>query len=104
MLMSKPMDLCSASPCGVAIVVCAGPIKVSFISGTDGEYELCVLDEGEGLPEGFAVDRPRGGLGIKLVAALTGQLAGQLCASPNPAGRGSCFTVTFPINEQGHRD
>jgi two-component sensor histidine kinase len=81
----------------------AGPIRVSFISGTDGEYELCVLDEGDGLPEGFAVGRPSGGLGMKVVATLTGQLAGQLRASPNPAGRGARFTVTFPINEQGHR-
>jgi two-component sensor histidine kinase len=62
-----------------------------------------VLDEGDGLPDGFAVDQPSDGLGMKVVTALTGQLAGQLCASPNPVGRGARFTVTFPINEQVHR-
>lgn len=74
----------------------AGPIKVTFRSGTAG-YELCVLDEGEGLPEGFTADQPKGsGLGIKVVTALVSQLEGRLSAGPNPAGRGACFTVAFP--------
>lgn len=77
----------------------AGPIKVVFTSGSAGQHELCVLDEGAGLPEGFAIDQPGGGLGMTVVAALARQLDGQLYASSNPAGRGACFMVSFPIYE-----
>ena len=75
----------------------AGNIKVTFRTAGRGEYELCVLDEGKGLPAGFAPDRhSAGGLGMKLVALLVSQLDGRLSAGANPAGRGACFTVTFP--------
>ena len=75
----------------------AGPIKVTFMPGAPGQYELCVLYEGDGLPAGFAVDRLKGGgLGIRVVAALVAQLEGHLTTGANPAGRGACFTVTFP--------
>ena len=72
-------------------------IKVTFRTRGRGEYELCVLDQGPGLPEGFAPDRhSTGSLGMKLVALLVSQLDGRLTAGANPAGRGACFTVTFP--------
>jgi two-component sensor histidine kinase len=75
----------------------AGAIKVIFRSAGRGEYELCVLDEGKGLPEGFAPDRhSAGSLGMKLVALLVSQLDGRLLAGANPAGRGASFTVRFP--------
>ena len=75
----------------------AGSIRVTFTKGGPGEYELSVLDEGPGLPAGFAPDRRApGSLGMKLVALLAGQLGGRLSAGANPAGRGACFTVTFP--------
>ena len=75
----------------------AGPIKITFGSGAPGHYELCVLDQGNGLPEGFAVDRLKGSaLGIKVVTVLVAQLEGRLSAGANPAGRGACFTITFP--------
>ena len=75
----------------------AGPIKVTFRSATAGHYELCLLDEGDGLPEDFAADRLKGsGLGIKVVTVLVAQLEGRLSAGANPAGRGACFTITFP--------
>ena len=76
----------------------AEPIKVTFKQGTPGHYELCVLDEGKGLPEGFTLDEERegAGLGIKVVKALVAQLEGHLLATANPAGRGACFTVIFP--------
>jgi two-component sensor histidine kinase len=74
----------------------AGTIKVTFRTRGRGEYELCVLDEGPGLPEGFAPDRHApGSLGMKLVALLASQLGGRLSASANPAGRGASFSVTF---------
>ena len=75
----------------------AGPIKITFNYGKPGHYELCVLDEGKGLPEGFTLDEQKGaGLGIKVVKALVAQLEGHLIASANPAGRGACFAIIFP--------
>ena len=75
----------------------AGTIKVTFRTRGRGEYELCVLDQGPGLPAGFAPDRHApGSLGMKLVALLVSQLDGRLSAGANPAGRSACFTVAFP--------
>jgi two-component sensor histidine kinase len=75
----------------------AGTIKVIFRTAGLGEYQLCVLDEGKGLPEGFAPDRHlASSLGMKLVALLVNQLNGRLSAGTNPTGQGACFTVTFP--------
>lgn len=75
----------------------AAPIRITFRSDEAGHYELCVLDEGEGLPQGFNIDQFKGsGLGIKVVAVLVEQLDGQLSAGANPAGQGACFTITFP--------
>jgi two-component sensor histidine kinase len=75
----------------------AGTIKVIFRTRGRSEYELCVLDQGPGLPKGFAPDRhSAGSLGMKLVALLVSQLDGRLSAGANPAGRGASFTVTFP--------
>ena len=75
----------------------AGTIRVTFRTSGRGEYELCVLDQGPGLPRGFALDRhAAGSLGMKLVALLVSQLDGRLLAGANPAGRGACFTVAFP--------
>ncbi|CAN5922486.1 GAF domain-containing sensor histidine kinase [soil metagenome] len=77
----------------------AGSIDVTFMSNAAGLYELCVFDEGPGLPEGFAVDRYReGSLGMKVVNTLVAQLRGELSAGPNPTGRGACFTVAFPVD------
>jgi len=77
----------------------AGPIKVTFMPGAPGHCELCVLDEGEGLPGGFAVDRHgNGGLGMKVVSTRVMQIEGKLSTCPNPAGRGTCFIVSFPCD------
>ncbi|MGQ2905945.1 MAG: sensor histidine kinase [Neoaquamicrobium sediminum] len=71
-----------------------GQIDVSFriLSET---HEISVCDEGSGLPSGYN-PTSGGGLGTKVVAALTSQLGGRVEAGRSPSGRGSCFTVTFP--------
>jgi two-component sensor histidine kinase len=74
----------------------AGTIAVAFMPYGAGTYALRVTDEGEGLVPGFTPERAGGGLGLKVVSALVGQLKGRLAAQGNPAGRGACFTVTFP--------
>ena len=74
------------------------PITITFHRLAEGEYELCVLDEGPGLPAGFDVAATGGlGLGMKVVNALVAQLQGRLTAHPNPVGRGACFKVVFPV-------
>jgi two-component sensor histidine kinase len=59
-------------------------------------HELSVCDEGGGLPFGFDPDKPVEGLGMKVITTLVKQLGGRMTAGPNPAGRGSRFTVAFP--------
>ena len=74
-----------------------GAIRITFNPLADGRHELCVLDEGPGLPEDFATNAPnRAGLGMKVIGALVGQLNGALSVRGNPAGKGSCFAVAFP--------
>jgi two-component sensor histidine kinase len=75
----------------------SGPIVVTFGFGAAGQYELCVLDEGARLPAGSTIDRSGGhGIGMKVVVALVGQLAGHLSTYGNPAGGGTCVSVVFP--------
>lgn len=75
----------------------AGPIAITWLPGAPGYCELCVLDEGQGLPEEFEVNGQRGsGLGMTIVTALATQLEGRLAAGANPAGRGARFTISFP--------
>jgi two-component sensor histidine kinase len=75
----------------------AGPISVTFRSVSDDSHELCVLDEGQGLPDSFAAGASAGlGIGLKVVTALIGQLGGKVSAGPNPSGRGACIAMTFP--------
>lgn len=74
------------------------PITIAFRRLAGSEYELCVLDEGPGLPAVFDVTATAGlGLGMKVVNALAAQLLGKFTAHPNPMGRGSCFKVVFPV-------
>jgi two-component sensor histidine kinase len=74
------------------------PVTITFHRRAEGAYELCVLDEGPGLPAGFDAAAPSGlGLGMKVVNALVAQLQGTLTTHANPIGRGSCFKVTFPV-------
>jgi signal transduction histidine kinase len=40
---------------------------------------------------------------MKLVALLASQLGGRLSAGANPAGRGACFSVTFPAAQPGNQ-
>lgn len=75
----------------------AGPIAITWLPGAPGHRELCVLDEGRGLPKGFELNERAGkGLGMTVVTALVSQLEGRLAAGDNPAGRGARFTISFP--------
>ncbi|MEO6782556.1 MAG: ATP-binding protein [Bradyrhizobium sp.] len=72
-----------------------GPISVRYKIG-DGIYELFVCDQGEGLPTGFSIEKTTG-LGMKVINTLAKQLGGHVTAQANPAGRGACFKVIYPL-------
>lgn len=72
-----------------------GPISVRY-KISNGIYELFVCDEGEGLPTGFNLEETTG-LGMKVINTLAKQLGGHVTAQANPAGRGACFKVTYPL-------
>lgn len=69
----------------------AGAIDVIY-KITGGMHELSVCDEGNGLPANFNPEA-NGGLGTKVIFALSRQLGGRVVAGAG--GRGSCVTVTF---------
>jgi two-component sensor histidine kinase len=62
---------------------------------SDSVHELSVCDDGEGLPADFDPDQSVKGLGMRVVTILAKQLDGRVTTGSNPAGRGSCFKVTF---------
>lgn len=74
-----------------------GAIRVSFAHGASGGYELAVVDEGPGLPEGFD-PKGRHGLGMKVISALVRQLQGELRIGAGPGGKGASLTVWFPAS------
>lgn len=71
-----------------------GQIEVSYRTMGDA-HQITVCDEGGGLPPDYD-PTSGGGLGTKVVTALARQLGGSISAGRSPAGRGSCFTVTYP--------
>lgn len=73
-----------------------GTDKVSVSYRCQDECKLVVCDQGYGLPADFDPETSGDGLGMKIASAMAQQLGGTLTAGANPAGRGACFTVTFP--------
>jgi two-component sensor histidine kinase len=76
----------------------AGEIGVSLGHPEPGEYALSVSDEGAGLPAGYD-PAATGGLGMRVISALVGQLRGRLVFGTNGGGRGAEFTVLFPASD-----
>jgi two-component sensor histidine kinase len=72
-----------------------GRIDVSYRIESSVQ-EICVCDDGKGLPVGFDLTQSVKGLGMRVVSILAAQLGGQITVNPSPTGRGACFMVTFP--------
>lgn len=72
----------------------AGKVNVAY--RCNGVSKITVCDEGSGLPPGFDPATNANGLGMKIADVLAKQLGGSFEAGSNPAGKGACFTVTFP--------
>ncbi len=73
----------------------AGTIEVE-VRMRNGQCDLSVSDEGEGLPADFDLDNGTG-LGMKVAKTLAAQLGSHLTAEPNLTGRGSRFSVSFSV-------
>ena len=76
----------------------AGEIRVSLRRSAPGEYALSVSDQGAGLPAGYD-PAATGGLGMRVISALVGQLRGRLAFGASGHGRGAEFTVLFPASD-----
>ncbi|RJQ24319.1 MAG: PAS domain S-box protein [Nitrospiraceae bacterium] len=98
-------DINTAIPCGLIIHELvsnclkyafpgerSGKITAGLYSDGEGRFTLTVSDDGIGLPEDFDLNKA-GTLGLKLVAALTGQLDGTVNVIRN---KGTTFKITFP--------
>jgi two-component sensor histidine kinase len=71
-----------------------GRVIVRIDTMSPDHYALSVLDEGPGLPVGFAPTDSKG-LGMKILLSLVERVSGALHILPGNNGRGTCFTVTF---------
>ena len=104
-LASIRLDLDQALPCGLLVnELISNSLKHGFADGRGGQIEvalqvlgggaalqLCVSDDGAGLPADFEARRGQS-LGLQLVADLAQQLGGRLDIGPVPA---AVFSVTF---------
>jgi two-component sensor histidine kinase len=71
-----------------------GTVRVTGQYRGDGWYQLCVEDDGRGLPRDFDLRHRPSGLGLRMVNMLSDQLRARL----NVTGRaGACFVLTVPV-------
>jgi two-component sensor histidine kinase len=71
-----------------------GTVRVTGQYRGDGWYQLCVEDDGKGLPRDFDLRHRPFGLGLRMVNMLSDQLRARL----NVTGRaGACFVLTVPV-------
>ncbi|MEI4507933.1 ATP-binding protein [Sphingopyxis sp. CCNWLW253] len=83
--------------------IVTGHIAAELFSGADGEIIIRVSDDGIGLPEArdaiaepYMTTRQGGtGLGLAIVKKIVEQHYGELEFSDNPAGQGTCVTLTL---------
>ncbi len=83
--------------------VVTGHVAAELFSGADGEIIIRVSDDGIGLPEArdaiaepYMTTRQGGtGLGLAIVKKIVEQHYGELEFSDNPAGQGTCVTLTL---------
>ena len=81
----------------------SGHIAAELDVGTDGQIDIRVTDDGIGLPEArdaiaepYMTTRQGGtGLGLAIVKKIVEQHYGELEFSDNPAGQGTCVTLTL---------
>jgi len=76
----------------------SGTVVVRPRRGDDGSLEVSVIDNGQGLPQGFKVDdTARTSLGLSIVTTLLQDLHGEFKLVPNPDGVGARAIVKIPL-------
>jgi two-component sensor histidine kinase len=76
----------------------SGTVKVVPDRKQDRSLEVCVIDNGQGLPEGFRVDdKDRTSLGLSIVSTLLQDLHGEFQLVPNPDGVGARAIIRIPL-------
>ncbi|WP_293369470.1 sensor histidine kinase [Phenylobacterium sp.] len=71
-----------------------GDIEVRLSDAGGGRYALAVTDGGPGLARGFD-PKASTGLGMKIIASLVRDIAGELVVGARETGQGARFTVLF---------
>jgi two-component sensor histidine kinase len=71
-----------------------GHISVRINARSETDRSLSIVDDGPGLPAGFAPSDSKG-LGMKIVQSLVRQIGGELRILPGDNGRGARVTVKF---------
>jgi two-component sensor histidine kinase len=71
-----------------------GTVRVTGRYRGDGWYQLCVEDDGKGLPRDFDLRLRPSGLGLRMVNMLADQLRARLTVA---GGAGACFVLTVPV-------
>ena len=74
----------------------AGKILISTKMHGDRDVELCISDNGHGLPDDFSIGRSSG-LGLQLIELLVDQIGGQLTIDTSPETR---FHITFTLQDE----
>jgi two-component sensor histidine kinase len=72
----------------------SGDIAVRLEDIGGGRCALSVIDQGPGLPDDFNPEAAKG-LGMKIIASLVKDIAGELVVSSGDSGRGAKFSVLF---------
>jgi len=104
------LDLERSVPCGLIISELvtnafkhafpdsrSGEIRVTSHGVDSAEVEICIADNGVGLPHGFDLKKSRS-LGLQLVSRLAEQLGGAVRWQP---GAGADFRIRFPLRSSG---
>ena len=81
-----------------------GAVAVEFRKSAEGVLRLSVRDTGQGLPEGFEIDRAESSLGLRLVSALVEQLDARMTISRRPPEGGTAFVIEFGKGRDSHAD
>ncbi|MDR0285947.1 MAG: PAS domain-containing sensor histidine kinase, partial [Propionibacteriaceae bacterium] len=75
-----------------------GTVTVVPVRQADGSLEVSVIDNGQGLPDGFLInDAARTSLGLSIVTTLLQDLHGEFSLVPNPDGVGARAIVRVPL-------
>lgn len=102
------IDIQYAIPCGLILnELISNSIKYAFTDGkgeikiglkfrSDNNFELCISDNGIGLPEDFSIESTHT-LGMQLVKSLISQLHGEYNIE-SAKNKGVSFTIVFPAN------